>query len=89
MELQGNLGEHASSLGLKNFQDILYLLQGMKKNFTKDDHFGHVLSYCKMKMEYAKQQVEQGNEAEGLTFAQSVVEYFLKEINTNIESSKE
>lgn len=61
---------------LQNALDLCHKL--LQRGYTEEKS-SHIVNYCKMKLEFAQKQVANGDLEEGLTFAKTVLTFYLRE----------
>ncbi|AKQ45950.1 hypothetical protein TH63_10325 [Rufibacter radiotolerans] len=64
---------------LQKVESVLQVLRSLGTDGYTEDQTHHIVNYCKLKMKYARKQIENGDVEEGLQFAKSVISYYLKE----------
>lgn len=57
---------------------LLVCQNQLSKGYTEEKSI-HIVNYCKMKLEFAQKQIENDNAEEGLSFAKTVVAFYLRE----------
>ncbi|AMM51932.1 hypothetical protein TH61_13100 [Rufibacter sp. DG15C] len=59
----------------------LKVFEDLTAHKPTENHYDHVVNYCRIKMQFAKQQIERGTVEEGVGFAKAVIWYYLRESN--------
>jgi uncharacterized protein (UPF0335 family) len=67
---------------LQKIESVLQVLRSLGTDGYTEDQTHHIVNYCKLKMKYARKQIENGDVEEGLQFAKSVISYYLKEASS-------